>query len=555
MGRLATNLFWISEITGKLMTPHRFPLRSFPGWSNLTPRAAFAALGALTILCGGFARAQDLPPPPEIAGIPIPDGQIDRALGELDKLASAIMQRSGIPGMAVAVVRDGRAVYAKGFGIRKIGAPETVDADTVFQIASLSKPVTATIVARQVQAGIVGWDTPVVTHLPWFRLKDPWVTSHVTIGDLLSHRSGLPDHAGDNLEDLGFDRRQVLERLRLLPLEPFRISYAYTNFGFTAAAEAAAVASGKDWATLSDDVLFKPLGMTSTSARFADFEKRSNRAFGHVKTADGFQAKYQRKPDGQAPAGGVSSSVNDLARWLAMVTQGGMVDGSAFISTKALLPAMSAEAFSSRPATFTARPGFYGYGFNVSVTPAGRMSFSHSGAFALGAGTNFVILPSAGVGIVVLTNAQPTGAAEALAAEFMDLVQFGKIERDWLPAYAGALAAISAPVGSLVGKERPAKSAPAADLAAFAGTYANRYFGAAQVLRRGDQLVLKLGPAGSEFPLTHWDGNAFTFMPSGENAPDGSISLVTFKAAAKGRFRDLTIEYLDEQGMGSFRRK
>ena len=135
------------------------------------------------------------------------------------------------------------------------GAPETVDADTVFQIASLSKPVTATIVARQVQAGVVGWDTPVAKHLPWFKLKDPWVTTHVTIGDLLSHRSGLPDHAGDTLEDLGFDRRQVLERLRLLPLAPFRISYAYTNFGFTAGAEATAVASGKDWATLSEDAL------------------------------------------------------------------------------------------------------------------------------------------------------------------------------------------------------------------------------------------------------------------------------------------------------------
>ena len=252
--------------------------------------------------------------------------------------------------MAVAVVRDGRAVYAKGFGIRKVGAPEPIDADTVFQIASLSKPVTATIVARQVAAGVVAWDTPVVKHLPWFRLKDPWVTSHVTIGDLLSHRSGLPDHGGDTLEDLGFDRRQVLERLRLLPLAPFRISYAYTNFGFTAAAEAVAVASGKDLATLSEDVLFKPLGMNSTSARFADFEKRTNRALrSRQDRRRAFSANISASPDAQAPAGGVSSSVNDMARWLAMVTQGGKFEGRAFIEQKALLPAMSAQAFSSHP--------------------------------------------------------------------------------------------------------------------------------------------------------------------------------------------------------------
>ena len=148
---------------------------------------------------------------------------------------------------------------------------------------------------------------------------------------------------------IGFDRRQVLERLRLLPLAPFRISYAYTNFGFTAGAEAVAVASGKDWATLSEDALFKPLGMTSTSARFADFEKRTNRAFGHVKVGDGFQAKYQRKPDAQAPAGGVSSSVNDLARWLAMVTQGGMVEGRAFIEPRRCCQRCRAQAFSSPP--------------------------------------------------------------------------------------------------------------------------------------------------------------------------------------------------------------
>ena len=522
------------------------------------PRAFAQVLG----LCALFAiqgaqdgLAQEQGPPSEVMGVPIPAGQIDRAIGELDHLAAEIMRRSGVPGMAVAVVRDGITVYAKGFGVRKAGTSEAVDADTVFQIASLSKSITGTIVARQVQAGVIDWDTPVVKHLPWFRLKDPWVTSHVTVGDLLSHRSGLPDHGGDTLEDIGFDRRQVLERLRFLPLAPFRISYAYTNFGLTAGAEAVAVAARKDWATLSDEALFKPLGMASTSMRFSDFEKRANRAVGHVRVGDRFEPKYQRKPDAQAPAGGVSSSVNDLARWLAMLTEGGVWNGAQFIETKALLPAMSPQAFSAPPATFTARSGFYGYGFNVSVTPAGRTSFSHSGAFAMGAGTNFLILPSARVGIVVLTNAQPTGAAEALVAQFIDLVQFGKIERDWYPAYNRLVAPTNAPFGSLVGKLRPKNPAPAASLAQYAGRYASNYGGEAQVVRLGDRLALRLGPRQTEYPLTHWDGDTFTFTPSGENAPNGSISLVTFDSKGKSGFRDLTIEYLNGQGLGTFRRK
>lgn len=524
------------------------PMRSFR-----STRSVAIAAGALALFSAGSATAQKIPP--EFSALPIRDGQIERALGELDKLAAALLKKTGIPGLAVAVVRDGRTVYAKGFGIRKAGSPETVDTDTVFQIASLSKPVTATMVARQVEAGAVAWNTPVVKHLPWFRLKDPFVTTHVTIGDLLSHRSGLPDHGGDDLEDLGFNQRQILERLRFLPLAPFRISYAYTNFGYTAAAEAVAAASGKDFATLSEDALFKPLGMKATSARFADFEKQANRAVNHVKVGSAYEPKFQRRPDAQAPAGGVSSSVNDMARWLAMVAQGGKVDGRPFIDAKVLLPAMSAQSFSSPAATFTARPGFYGYGFNVGVTAAGRMSFSHSGGFDLGAATNFVILPSANIGIVVLTNAAPIGAPETLAAEFMDLVQFGKIEHEWFKLYSAAFAAMAEPIGSLVGKQGPEKRKPAITPAAYAGTYVSDYYGTAQVIRNGDELVLKLGPKGIEYPLRHWDGNEFIFKPASENSPEGSISLANFKTPRNARFGELTIEYLDQEGLGTFQRK
>ena len=356
--------------------------------------------------------------PPQTAGVPIPDGQIDKAIASLDAIASDVMKRSGIPGMAIAVVRDGKTVYAKGFGVRKIGESQPIDADTVFQIASLSKSLAATVVAHQVGAGIVRWDTPLVAHLPWFKLIDPWVTQHVTIADMFSHRSGLPEHAGDDLEDLGYDRRTVLERLRLLPLHGFRDIYAYTNFGLTAAAECVAAASGKDWESLSEDVLYRPLGMTATSSRFADFERRPNRAFGHVKVGEGFQPKYQRLPDPQSPAGGISSSANDLARWMALVLQNGKFEGRQIIPSDALLPAVTAEIISTHSSAVDARPSFYGYGFGVGITPAGRTMISHSGAFALGAGTHYAMIPSAGIGIVVLTNAAPSGSAEALGCVF-----------------------------------------------------------------------------------------------------------------------------------------
>src|SRR6201997_889310 len=283
-------------------------------------------------------------PPNEVSGVQIPGGRIDDAVARIDGLVGDLMKSTGIPGMAVAVVHGGKTVYAKGFGVRDAtrgtGQDNNVDADTVFQLASVSKSVGATVVAHEVGDNVVTWDTPVVSKLPWFALSDPYVTSHVTIADLYSHRSGLPDHAGDKLEDLGYDRKQSLERLKYLPLAPFRISYAYTNFGVTAAAEAAAAAAGKPWADLSDDALYRPLGMASTSSRFADFTARPNHAVNHVKVGDKWEPRFQRDPDPQSPAAGVSSSVNDMARWLTMVLANGTYNGQRITSPEALLPAV-----------------------------------------------------------------------------------------------------------------------------------------------------------------------------------------------------------------------
>jgi CubicO group peptidase (beta-lactamase class C family) len=529
-------------------------MRAIPTASRTTARAALVASILAMAVAGSTAVEAEELPPPQVAGVPIPDGQIERAVGQLDMQAQAMLEKSGIPGLAIAVVWNGKTVYAKGFGLRKIGEQKPVDDETVFQIASLSKSIGATIVAHQVGAGVVKWDTPLVTYLPWFELNDPWITKHVTIGDMYAHRSGLPDHAGDDLEDLGYNRREILQRLRFAPLHAFRDEYAYTNFGLTAAAEAVAVASGKDWATLSEEALYRPLGMSATSSRNADYQARDNRAFLHVRTASGFEPKYQRQPEAQSPAGGVSSNVRDLARWMAMVLDGGSYDGREIIAKKALLPAITPQMVSSKAYAADARASFYGYGFGVSVQPSGRVVLSHSGAFSLGAGTNYVLIPSAHVGIVILTNASPAGAAEALGMEFADLVQFGKVTRDWFAAYASLLAPINAPFGTRVGKPTPANPAPALDLAVYAGSYANDYFGDAVIVRQRDGLMMKIGPAQVQYVFTHLDGNMFTFTPHSENASEGSISTATFTTDASGKVTRLTIELFDQTGIGTFKR-
>ncbi|BDE16352.1 hypothetical protein Mkiyose1665_25750 [Mycobacterium kiyosense] len=487
-----------------------------------------------------------------MSGLQIPAGRIDEAVAKVDGLVAELMKDSGIPGMAVAVVYRGKTLYAKGFGIRDASKPDNpdnkVNPDTVFQLASISKSVGATVVAHQVTEGAITWDTPVVTKLPWFTLSDPYVTQHVSVADLYSHRSGLPDHAGDALEDLGYDRRQVLERLKYLSLAPFRISYAYTNFGVTAAAEAVAAAAGKPWEELSDEVLYRPLGMSSTSSKFADFLARPNHAVNHIKVGDKWEARYQRDPDDQTPAGGVSSSVNDMARWLAMVMANGTYNGQRITSPEALLPAITPQVISVAASNPKARAGTYGHGFNVSVTSSGRTQYSHSGAFGLGAATNFVVLPSEDVGIIALTNAAPHGVPEALTAEFMDLVQYGQLREDWANLYRQILTPMNNPDGSLVGKPPPANPAPPRPLSDYVGVYHNDFWGPATVTDHYGRLQLALGPKNQTFELTHWDGDTFTFPLATENALPGSISKATFTGAS------LNLEYFDSAKLGTFNR-
>jgi CubicO group peptidase (beta-lactamase class C family) len=502
------------------------------------------------------AQAQTNPLPSQTSGVPLQAARIDDAIARLDGLAGEIMRRSGIPGLSVAVVRDGRTAYAKGFGVRKAGENAPVDADTVFQIASISKSLAATVVARMVGTGVVAWNSRIVERLPWFRLSDPWVTDRVTIADMFSHRSGLPTYAGDDLEDIGYDRRAILERLRLLPLHGFRDTYAYTNFGLTAAAEAVAVAAGRTWEDLAQEVLYRPLGMASTSSRHADYENRTNRAVLHVKSADTWQAKYRRQPDAQSPAGGVSSSANDLARWLSMVLQQGQYEGRTIVSADALLPAVTAEMVAVQPPRAAdARARLYGYGVFVETSPAGRVVLNHSGAFTMGAGTHYAAIPSAGVGIVVLTNAAPIGAAEALVAEFNDLVQLGRPTRDWFAWWSAFFAKGSAPVGDLVGKTPPANPAPAARLALYEGVYANQYFGDVTIVADGRGLRLTLGPAGTTYGLAHWDGGIFAISPVSESEMEGSRSSVAFNQSGEAPATELTIKYLDDHGLGRFVRR
>ncbi|WP_175822689.1 serine hydrolase [Burkholderia sp. BCC0419] len=504
-------------------------------------------IGGLGMLqaCGGDSVSSD-----PLA--PVPDARIAAAVAQLDPLVSALLGSSGVPGIAVAVVHGGKTLFAKGYGVGSTATGQPVDADTIFQLASVSKSIGATVVASQVGKGVVSWDTRMQQLMPSFALSDASVTQSLTVADLYAHRSGLPEHVGDQLEELGFDQATVFNRLREIPLTGYRSHYAYTNIGLTAAAIGVASAAGIDWATLSEQAVYAPLGMTRTSSRYADYLASANHAVGHVPVKGVFvPVAAPRDADLQSPAGGVSSSVNDLARWMAMVLANGRAGATQLIPAAALSPALSQQIL-IRPASAEGAAAYYGFGFNVGTTAdGGRPMVSHSGGFLLGAGTFFVLVPSLDIGIAVLTNIWPVGVAEAIGFAFLDLVQYGAQQRDW-PAFAKEqTAGLTAPAGTLAGAAAPVSPAPPQALTAYAGTYGNDYYGPMTVTVVDDALVLTIGPGNVSFACTHWDGDTFAISPSGEMAPPGSKYPLTFAGTPPTR---VTAELFSDGGLNVFTR-
>ena len=444
-----------------------------------------------------------------------PDRPIEPAIHQLETFIKNGMEKTGVPGVAVAVVYRDRVVYLKGFGIRKVGREEEVDSDTVFQLASLSKPIASTIVAELVGNHEVEWDDRIVDLDRDFRLSDPNVTQQVTIRDLLSHRSGLPTSAGDALEDLGFSRPEVLRQMHLLPLTgTFRKTFQYSNFGYTEGAIAAAKAVGVRWEDLAWQRLFKPLGMTSTSYRYSDYQDQENKAAIHVIVNGKAVARYHRDPDAEAPAGAASSSVRDLAEWLRLQLAGGRFDGGRIVAADALKETHSPQIQNGTNHE-TGKPTYYGLGWNIAYDSDRKVTLSHSGAFFVGVGTTVRFSPSEQLGIVVLTNAQPTGLAEATANTFFDLYNQGAPTQDWLTIFsAGFKAMIEAGNNSTTDYSKltpPPSPAPSQPLSAYVGTYSNEYYGHIEISEHRGSLWMRFPDTGALYTLSHWDGDTFIY--------------------------------------------
>jgi CubicO group peptidase (beta-lactamase class C family) len=339
---------------------------------------------------------------------------------QIDSLVSKSMEMMPLAGVAVAVVKDGKVIHAKGYGVNSVQSKEKTDDNSLFAIASNSKAFTTMALGILVDEGKIKWQDKVVDYIPEFRMYDPYVTANFTIVDLLTHRSGLGLGAGDLMffpAGSDFTIKDVMKSFQYQkPTSAFRTKYDYDNLLYMVAGELVGRVSGMNWATYVETKIMKPLGMTHSAALYQNIKDKKNVAMPHGVKADALTQieTYTNSDPTFGAAGGIYASVNDLSKWMLLhLNSGKYGDG-----LKSQLVSPGNHRQMQRPQTivgFNARPNppvkshFYAYGLGWFINDRnGNIQFSHTGGLP-GMLSQIILLPELNLGVVVLSNTDPGG--------------------------------------------------------------------------------------------------------------------------------------------------
>ena len=437
--------------------------------------------------------------------------------------------------MAVAVVKDGATVLAKGYGVRRMGEPDAVDARTLFGIASNTKAFTATALGLLVEEGKIEWDGQVTRYLPWFQMWDPYVTREITVRDLLVHRSGLGLGAGDLLlwPETTYTRREIVERLRFIPLATsFRSAYAYDNMLYVAAGELIEAMSGVTWEEFIRERVLRKAGMDSSEPRHsaAGAEAR-NVAMPHAALEGGVTPVAIDENDNMNAAGGIVSCAEDMARWMLIHLAGGKLpDGGRLFGERTAreLTTLVTPIPIGAPAPELAaqRQNFNGYALGFRVGDyRGRKLVNHTGGLS-GYVSRVVMVPELGLGVAVLTNQESSDAYNSVIFAVLDEA-LGAPPTDWAAAYSAVRArSRSRTAGALedAAARRDAAARPSLPLGAYAGAYADAWYGPIEIALEGEgggadegegeggaaALVMRFGKSpGLVGDMEHWSRETF----------------------------------------------
>lgn len=464
------------------------------------------------------------------------------ALDRLDDYVTTAMDAWQMPGLAVAVVKDGRVVVAKGYGVREIGTSDRVDENTLFAIGSTSKAFTAALIGMLVDEGKASWDDPVIDHLSEFRVWEDYATREMRLRDLLSHRSGLS--RGDMLwYGSTFTRDEIVHRVRYLrPTYSFRANYHYQNIMFLTAGEVIETVTGQTWDEVVDARIFTPLGMDRTNTSIDDLDGDANVARPHELYDGVVTAIPYLDIDNIAPAGSINSSVREMAEWLRLQLGDGEIDGERLLSTDAVAEMRTPHTIipvgqgTRRSYPFT-NFMLYGLGWQL-IDHRGHMIAQHGGGID-GMRAHVALVPEQALGVVVLSNRGGTNLVPALAMWVID-AYLGHTDHDWSGVFL-AQATEGAARAEAAGREREQArvtgTSPSLRADAYAGTYENEMYGQAVVEEGAKGLTLTFSPK-RVADLEHWHFDTFKAVWRHERMGE---SMVTFTLDADGKVAEMLV--------------
>lgn len=340
----------------------------------------------------------------------------------LDSYVNKALTDWQIPGVSVCIVKNGKVVVMKGYGVRDIGSADKVDENTLFMIGSNSKAFTATALAMLDAGKKLSLDDKVQKWLPDFKLYDPWVAKEANIRDLLCHRLGFETFQGDFMFfDSDLTTAEVREKMgKLKPMYGFRSKWGYTNSAFMTAGEIIPKVTGKSWAEFVTDSIFKPLGMNNSLALSKDIKTASNKCAAHTVVMGELKKIPYGNIDNLAAAGSISSSVNDMSKWVIAQLNNGKLDGKEIIPARAIAQTRTPHSIMGNGGHMFNKAHFNLYGLGWFLEEyAGRKIVAHTGGVN-GFVTSVCLVPEEKLGIIVLTNTDANNFFEALRNEIED---------------------------------------------------------------------------------------------------------------------------------------
>lgn len=416
---------------------------------------------------------------------------------ELDAVVANTMKTFNVPGIAVGIVKDGKVITAKGYGVSNILTGEKTNANTLFGIASNSKAFTSAALAQLVDQGKLSWDDKVQKYLPEFAMYNDYVSSEFTIRDLLTHRSGLGLGAGDLMiwpDGHNFTPSDIVKNIRhLKPVSAFRTKYDYDNLLYVIAGEVISKVSGQSWADYVQENLMKPLGMNRSAGSFSKLTDTTNVVAPHVPTEGKLKVVKRYTNPVMDAAGGIYSSVNDLSKWvIAQLDKGSYSGGKLFSperhtdmwTSQTILPLRGYNPYKSNFKT-------YGLGWQLTDINS-HLQVSHTGGLE-GIVTQVIMIPDLKLGIIVLTNQQSGAAFTAISNTIKDHY-LGLTGRDHVAALSADRAQKEGDADKITQEVWQTVSAKLKDrshkrLDAIAGTYRDPWLGEVSLTEQNGKLI------------------------------------------------------------------